>query len=211
MTVNLQPDRKSSSVEIAKGGETATLTYDPTMTTPQGRGPCPASRAWRAEHGHASHSGAAHGERSIAKRADDVRRRSGAGAGSWRQLPAAADRWQCALLLRKCGGTMLPSRIGDASPADTLEAAASGWERWRLGQWQVAVRSTCPRRIWAHRRARSPLTTQPLRIPKIWSSIRRDRPATTTTVHDHFRHDHTCDSPAHSDSGSRRQPVNKAG
>ena len=41
VTVNLLPDRKSSSVEIAKGGETATLTYDPTMTAPQGRGAVP--------------------------------------------------------------------------------------------------------------------------------------------------------------------------
>ena len=41
VSVNLLPDRKSSSVEIAKGGETATLTYDPTMTAPQGRGAVP--------------------------------------------------------------------------------------------------------------------------------------------------------------------------
>lgn len=39
--VNLQPDRKSSSVEIERGGEKATLTYDVTMTTPQTRGGVP--------------------------------------------------------------------------------------------------------------------------------------------------------------------------
>ncbi len=39
--VNLQPDRKSSSVEVERGGEKATLTYDVTMTTPQGRGGVP--------------------------------------------------------------------------------------------------------------------------------------------------------------------------
>lgn len=39
--VNLLPDRKSSSVEIEKGGEKATLTYDLTMAAPQGRGAVP--------------------------------------------------------------------------------------------------------------------------------------------------------------------------
>jgi hypothetical protein len=41
VAVKLLPDRKSSSVEIAKGGETATLTYDPMMTAPQSRGAVP--------------------------------------------------------------------------------------------------------------------------------------------------------------------------
>lgn len=39
--VNLLPDRKSSSVEIEKGGEKATLTYDVALTTPQPRGAVP--------------------------------------------------------------------------------------------------------------------------------------------------------------------------
>ena len=41
VSVNLKPDRKSSSVEVEKGGEKATLTYDATMMTPQPRGGVP--------------------------------------------------------------------------------------------------------------------------------------------------------------------------
>lgn len=41
VNVNLQPDRKSSSVEVEKGGEKVSLTYDATMMAPQGRGGAP--------------------------------------------------------------------------------------------------------------------------------------------------------------------------
>lgn len=42
VSVNLQRDRKSSSAELSKAGETATLTYDQTAMTPAPRGANPA-------------------------------------------------------------------------------------------------------------------------------------------------------------------------
>lgn len=45
VSVNLQADRKSSSVEVEKGGEKVSLTYDATMMAPQGRGGVPGGGA----------------------------------------------------------------------------------------------------------------------------------------------------------------------
>ncbi len=41
VSVNLKADRKSTSVEVEKGGEKAALTYDPTMSAAQPRGAVP--------------------------------------------------------------------------------------------------------------------------------------------------------------------------